>query len=158
MTTIAPADKTTLRHLNTILKNELTAINQYFLHAKILKHQGISKLAAKEYEESIDEMKHADRLSDRILMLGGVPNFQDLGKLHIGEHAEEMLQADMKMETKAIADLREAIAHTEELRDFVTADLLHEILNSEEGHYDWLRQQLDLIKAVGIANYLQSMM
>ncbi|MBI1275770.1 bacterioferritin [bacterium] len=153
---MANARGTIIKQLNGILKNELTAINQYFLHSKILSHQGYGKLATKEYEESIDEMKHADRIIARILYLGGLPNLQDLGKLMVGEHVEEMLKADHALEIKAIADLREAIALAEEDRDFVTADMLHEILASEEGHQDWLRQQLDFIANMGMANYLQS--
>ena len=142
--------------LNKILKNELTAINQYFLHARMLQHQGYAKLGAKEYEESIDEMKHADRLTSRILFLGGIPNLQDLGRLRIGENVKEMLECDKAMEDTAIADLRDAIATCEEHRDFVSADLLHAILESEEGHYLWLSQQLKHIADIGIANYLQS--
>lgn len=145
-----------IKHLNIILKNELTAINQYFLHSRILNHQGFAKLGAKEYEESIDEMKHADQVMARVLMLGGIPNLQDLGKLMIGENAQEMLESDKKMEEKAIADLREAIVYIEEQRDFVSADLLHAILQSEEGHHDWLRQQLAVIAAIGLEKYLQS--
>lgn len=148
--------KAVVKVLNTILKNELTAINQYFLHAKMLKHQGFAKLAAKEYEESIDEMKHADVLCDRILLIGGLPNLQDLGKLHIGETAAEMLEADLKLEQKAHKDLLDAIAVCEEEKDITSSNLLQDILKSEEDHYDWLRKQLDLIKVLGVENYLQT--
>ncbi len=148
-------DRQIITHLNTILKNELTAINQYFMHAKVMQYRGYDVLAAKTREESIDEMKHADTISDRILILGGLPNFQDLGKLMIGETVPEMLESDKKLEDKAIADLQEAIEYMEEKRDFVSADMLHEILISEEEHRDWLRKQLDLIEAMGLQNYLQ---
>lgn len=141
--------------LNIILKNELTAINQYFLHAKMLRHQGFTKLAAKEHEESIDEMKHADALAERILMVGGLPNFQDMGKLHIGETPAEMLKSDHDMEVKAIADLKAAIAVCDEQKDITSSNLLQDILKLEEDHKDWLRQQLDLIASLGEANYLQ---
>lgn len=146
----------TVTALNVILRNELTAINQYFLHAKMLKHQGYAKLAAKEYEESIDEMKHADRLTERILFLGGLPNFQDLGKLMIGETPLEMLKADYAMEVKAFEDLKNAHAVSEEEKDAVTTMLLEDIMKSEEDHRDWIRQQLEIIEAIGIQNYLQS--
>lgn len=143
-----------VKALNTILKNELTAINQYFLHAKILKHQGFEKLAGKEYEESIDEMKHADVIADRILLIGGLPNFQDLGRLFIGETPREMLEADLKLEEKAHKDLVEAIEICEAEKDITSSNLLQDILKSEEDHYDWLRKQLDLIKVLGVENYL----
>jgi bacterioferritin len=146
-----------ITHLNQILKNELTAINQYFLHSKTLKHMGYSQLAAKEWEESIDEMKHADKLIERILFLGGLPNLQDLGKLMVGETPKEMLEADHALEVKAIADLRAAIAEADDVsRDKITTQLLEEILASEEGHIDWLRQQLDLIRDLGEPLYLQT--
>lgn len=148
--------KAVVKALNTILKNELTAINQYFLHAKMLKHQGFSKLAAKEYEESIDEMKHADVISERILLIGGLPNLQDLGKLHIGEQPQEMLASDLKLEEKAHKDLVDAIAICEAEKDITSSNLLQEILASEELHYDWLRKQLDLITVLGVENYLQT--
>ena len=151
-------NKETVKKLNVILKNELTAINQYFLHAKMLKHQGFLKLAAKVYEESIDEMKHADALADRILMIGGLPNFQDMGKLHIGETAPEMLKSDYDMEIVAIADLKVAIATCEAEKDITSSNLLQDILQSEENHQDWLRQQLELIQSIGEQNYLQSQM
>lgn len=148
--------KAVIKALNTILKNELTAINQYFLHAKMLKHQGFSKLAEKEYEESIDEMKHADSISERILLIGGLPNLQDLGKLYIGETPVEMLASDLKLEEKAHQDLLVAIEVCEVEKDITSSNLLQEILASEEQHYDWLRKQLDLIKVLGVENYLQT--
>ncbi len=148
-------EKEIIRLLNGILKNELTAINQYFLHAKILEHQGFAALAKLEYEESIDEMKHADMVAQRILFLNGLPNFQELGKLHVGETMQEMLSADFDMEAKAIKDLKEAIAVTEAQNDFATADILHGILASEEKHYLWLQQQLTLIEKMGVENYAQ---
>ncbi len=149
-------DKKMISHLNTILKNELTSINQYFLHAKMLKHRGYHTLGDKEYEESIDEMKHADEIAQRILFLGGLPNFQDLGKLHIGETVREMLEADFEMEKGAIEDLRAALAHSDTVNDKGTEDLLQQILISEESHYLWLEQQLGLIRDLGEQNYLQS--
>ncbi len=148
--------KDVIRHLNIILKNELTAINQYYLHCKMLKHQGFAKLADKEYEESIDEMKHADQIAERILMIGGLPNFQDMGKLHIGETAVEMIKADYNMEVGAINDLKAAIIVCESEEDITSSNLLQDILESEEEHLDWLRKQLDLIKSLGEANYLQT--
>jgi bacterioferritin len=148
--------KAVVKALNGILKNELTAINQYFLHAKMLKHQGFAKLAEKEYEESIDEMKHADVISERILLIGGLPNLQDLGKLHIGEQPHEMLESDLKLEEKAHNDLLEAIAICEAEKDITSSNLLQDILASEELHYDWLRKQIDLIKVLGVENYLQT--
>lgn len=149
-------DPKIIEFLNRILKNELTAINQYFLHSKILKNFGYEKLAQKEYEESIDEMKHADILADRILYLGGFPNFQDLGKLMVGEDAKEMLESDLKMEINAIKDLQEATHYAEETKDYGTVELLSEILVSEEQHYLWLKQQLNVIEDIGVANFLQS--
>ena len=149
-------DKKLIAQLNTLLKNELTAINQYFLHAKMLEHTGYQKLAAKEREESIDEMKHAESISERILFLGGLPNLQDLGKLMIGETPKEMLESDFAMEKKNIPDLQETIAYAEEIRDYGTVELLSAILVSEEGHYLWLEQQLTLLEQMGEANYLQS--
>lgn len=149
-------DPKMIAHLNTILKNELTAINQYFLHAKILKNKGYEALAKKEYEESIDEMKHADILADRILYLGGLPNFQDLGKLLIGESVPEMLEADLQVELKAIPDLQEAIAYADDIRDYGSVELLSEILVSEEEHYLYLKQELGKIADMGEQNYLQS--
>lgn len=145
-----------VKALNVILKNELTAINQYFLHAKILKHMGFEKLAAKEYEESIDEMKHADVLCNRILLIGGLPNLQDLGRVLVGETPKEMLECDLKLEEKAHKDLAESIAICETEGDITSKNLLEDILASEELHYDWLRKQLDLIKTIGVENYLQT--
>lgn len=144
--------------LNTVLANELVAINQYFLHARILKNWGFEKLASKTYEESIDEMKHAEILNDRILFLEGLPNMQDLGKLHIGQTVKEILQCDLKLEQQAIPDLKEGIKIAEKAEDFVSRDMFQKILESEEEHYDWLETQLELLQKVGEANYLQSQM
>ncbi len=149
-------DTQMITHLNALLKNELTAINQYFLHSKMLGHRGYSNLAKKEYEESIDEMKHADQLAERILFLGGLPNLQDLGKLMIGESVKEMLEADFALEKKAIPDLKEAIAYADDTKDYGTVELLSAILTSEEEHYLWLQQQLTLLADMGEQNYLQS--
>lgn len=151
-------DPKIIEHLNLVLKNELTAINQYFLHAKILEDRGLAKLAAKEKHESIEEMGHADWLLDRILFLEGLPNMQDMDKLRIGEDVEEMLSCDLELEMVAIPALREAIAYCEGESDFVSRDLLHKILVNEEEHVDWLETQLGLIKDAGIQNYLQSQM
>ncbi len=151
-------DPKVIQFLNEALKNELTAINQYFLHSRMLRDWGVSELAKKEHDESIEEMHHADWLIERILFLEGLPNLQDLGKLHIGENTEEMLQCDLALEMRAIPDLRAAIAHCDSVRDFISTELLEDILESEEEHIDWLETQLSLIEKVGIQNYLQEKM
>lgn len=151
------SDATVIKHLNKALGNELIAINQYFLHSRMYQDWGLEKLAAKEYEESIDEMKHADQLMQRILFLEGLPNVQNLGKLMIGENTREMLECDLKLELIACPDLKEGIAYCESIGDFVSRDLLSEILSSEEEHIDFLEAQLTLIEKVGIQNYQQSM-
>jgi bacterioferritin len=151
-------DPKVIELLNAQLKNELTAINQYFLHYRMLKHWGLGKLAAKEYEESIGEMKHADRLMDRIFTLDGLPNLQDLGKLLVGEDTLEILQCDLTSERGAQATIKEGIAHSEAVRDYVSRDLLQGILEDTEEHIDFLETQIDLIGKVGIQNYLQSQM
>jgi len=148
-------DKKVIAHLNQTLKNELTAINQYFLHSRMYKEWGIKQLAEKEYEESLDEMKHADQLIERILFLEGLPNLQTLGKLRIGEHTHEMLQCDLDLEMEATSDLQEAIAYSEKTKDYVSRELFDSILKSEEEHIDWLETQLNLIDKMGIENYIQ---
>jgi bacterioferritin len=145
-----------IQYLNKILGNELVAINQYFLHSRMYKNWGLQALADHEYKESIDEMKHADKLTERILFLEGLPNFQDLGKLLIGENTQEVLKCDLQLEMKAIPDLRDAIAHCESVRDYISRELFEDILESEEEHVDWLETQLELIEKLGIQNYLQS--
>ena len=151
-------DPNIIRLLNAQLTNELTAINQYFLHARMYKHWGFDKLGKKEYDESIGEMKHADRLIDRILMLDGLPNLQALHKLLIGESAQEMLECDLKLERAAQVTVKEGIAAAEVAHDYVSRDLLLEILEDTEEHIEWLETQLELIGKVGIQNYLQSQM
>mgnify|MGYP001442370233 FL=1 len=151
-------DAQVIAHLNKVLLNELTAINQYFLHAKMLKSWGINKLGDHEYHESIDEMKHADKLIDRILFLEGLPNLQQLGKLYVGENVKEILECDLKMEHNAQPDLKDAIAHCESVRDYVSRELFAAILESEEEHIDWIDTQLELIEKIGIQNYIQSQM
>jgi bacterioferritin len=148
-------DPEVIRLLNVALKNELTSINQYFLHSRMLADWGLSELAKKEYEESIDEMKHADRLIKRILFLGGLPNLQDLGKLLIGENVREVLKCDLALEQQASVDLRIAIPHCEKVRDFVSRELFVHILENEEEHIDFLQTQFRLIEQMGIENYVQ---
>jgi len=149
-------DAKVLEYLNLQLKNELTAINQYFLHYRMLKNWGFDRLAKHEYEESIDEMKHADKLMDRILMLDGLPNLQDLGKLMIGESAVEILHCDLKLELGSVTVLKDGIAHCESVRDYVSRELLEDILEDTEGHVDHLETQIELVGKVGEQNWLQS--
>lgn len=151
-------DAAVIQHLQAQLKNELTAINQYFLHYRLLKHWGLGRLAAREREESIGEMKHADQLMDRILMLDGLPNLQDLGKLMIGEDVPEILGCDLKLEQAAQATIKDGIAHCESVRDYVSRDLLQGILDDTEEHIDFLETQIELLGKVGLQNYLQSQM
>ena len=149
-------DPTVIEHLNRVLKNELTAINQYILHSRIYKDWGLTQLGDYEFKESVDEMKHADSLIERVLFLEGLPNLQDIGKLRIGEHVAEMVQCDLDLELDAIPDLRAAIAYCEAHKDYVSRDLFDAILSSEEEHVDWLETQLGLIEKMGVENYLQS--
>ena len=151
-------DTKVIEYLNRVLKNELTAINQYFLHARMYKNWGLKQLDEHEFKESVDEMKHADMLIDRILFLEGLPNLQDIGKLKIGEHTREILECDLKLELEAIPDLREANEYCETAKDYASRELFEDILESEEEHVDWLETQLELIEKVGSENYLQSKM
>jgi bacterioferritin len=151
-------DPQVIQHLQAQLRNELTATNQYFLHYRILKHWGFEKLAKKEYEESIGEMKHADRLMERILMLDGLPNLQDLGKLLVGEDVPEIFDCDLRSERGAQATVKDGIAYCESVRDYVSREILEDILQDTEEHIDFLETQLDLLAKVGLQNYLQSQM
>lgn len=151
-------DARVIAFLNTVLGNELVAINQYFLHARMYKDWGLKELGDHEYHESIDEMKHADCLVERILFLEGLPNMQDLGKLMIGENTKEMLECDLKLEMKAHQDLKDAVQHSESVGDYVSRDLFQTIMESEEEHIDWLETQLGLIAKIGLQNYQQSKM
>ncbi|GLI96494.1 bacterioferritin [Sphingobium sp. BS19] len=148
-------DPKVIDYLNDVLKNELTAINQYFLHYRILNHWGVKKLAKFEYEESIDEMKHADKLAERILFLDGLPNFQLLGRLKVGENVEEILKSDLELEYEALPPLKDGIAYCESIRDYVTRDIFADILESEEEHIDTLETQFEMIERMGIQNYIQ---
>jgi bacterioferritin len=148
-------DPKVIELLNEALKNELTATNQYWLHYRMLDNWGVHKLAQFERSESIDEMKHADRLAERILFLDSLPNFQLLGRLHIGENVEEILKADLELEMEALTQLRGAIGHCEKVKDYVSRDLFSEILENEEEHVDTLEQQFEMIAAMGLPNYVQ---
>lgn len=148
-------DKTVIKHLNAVLKTELTAINQYFLHARTLRHWGVARLGGREYRQSLDEMKDADRLIERILFLDGLPNLQDLDKLLIGENVREILECDLRLETTGLGRLREAIAYCEETRDFGSRDLFADILEGEEGQVDFIETQLDLIDRIGLERYTE---
>ena len=149
-------DKKVIAYLNKVLTNELTAINQYFLHARMFRNWGLKKLDEYEYHESLDEMKHADKLINRIMFLEGLPNLQQLGKLYIGENVTEALKCDLKLEMEALPLLKEAIAHCEGISDYITRELLEDILESEEEHVDWIETQLELIERIGLQNYQQS--
>ena len=148
-------DQTVIQHLNAVLKNELTAINQYFLHARMLRHWGVSKLGDREYHQSLDEMKDADKLIERILFLDGLPNLQDLDKLLIGENVREILECDLRLEQAGVSRLREAIAYCEGVRDFVTRDLFSDMLDQEEGQVDFIETQFELIDRIGLERYIQ---
>ena len=147
-------DQTVIQHLNAVLKNELTAINQYFLHARMLRHWGVTKLGDREYHASLDEMKDADKLIERVLFLDGLPNLQDLDKLLIGENVREVLECDLRLEQAGLARLREAIAHCEGVRDFVSRDLFSDILEGEEEQVDFLETQFELIDRIGLERYI----
>ena len=149
-------DTTVLEYLNLALKNELTAINQYFLHSRMLGNWGMKRLEKHEYHESIDEMKHADKLIKRILFLEGLPNLQDLGKLYIGEDVKELIECDLRLEMEAVPLLKDAIKHSESVRDYVSRELFEDILESEEEHIDFLEEQLGLIEKMGLQNYVQT--
>ena len=151
-------DRKVIEFLNAVLRNELAAINQYFLHSRMYKDMGLTELADHEHAESLDEMKHADQLIERILFLEGLPNMQDVGKLRIGENPQEMLECDLQLELEALPELQDAIAWCEENRDYVSRELFDSILASEEEHVDWLETQLSLIESMGIRNYLQAKM
>jgi bacterioferritin len=151
-------DKKVIEHLNAVLTNELTSINQYFLHSRMFRNWGLEKLAHHEYEESVDEMKHADRLIGRILFLEGLPNLQQLNKLLIGENVEEALKCDLRLELGALPMLKEAVAYCETVQDYVSRELFEDILESEEEHVDWLETQAELIARIGIQYYTQSQM
>jgi bacterioferritin len=151
-------DKKVIEHLNKVLTNELTSINQYFLHSRMFDNWGLKRLAEHEHHESIDEMKHADKLIERILFLEGLPNLQQLNKLLIGENVEEILKCDLKLEMHAHPMLKDAIAHCEQVADYISRELFEDILESEEEHIDWLETQIDLVGKVGIENYTQSQM
>ena len=148
-------DDQVIQHLNDTLRNELTAVNQYWLHYRMLDNMGIARLAEFERHESIDEMKHADRLAERILFLEGLPNFQMLGRLRVGENVEEILRADLELEQEAVGQLKGAIAHCESVRDYVSRDLLADILENEEEHVDTLETQFVMIERMGLQNYIQ---
>ena len=151
-------ERKVIEFLNAVLRNELAAINQYFLHSRMYKDMGLTELANHEHEESLDEMKHADQLIERTLFLEGLPNLQDIGKLRVGQNPREMIECDLKLELDAVPVLKDAIAWCEECRDFVSRDVFDSILASEEDHIDWLETQLDLIDKMGIENYLQAKM
>jgi len=148
------ADPKVIEYLNTQLTNELTAINQYFLHARTLRHWGVTRLGKHEYDESIEEMRHADWLIERILFLDGLPNVQRLNQVLVGQSVEEILKADLTLEEKAMQDLREGIAYCESVRDYISRDLLRRILDNEEEHIDFLERQFDLIRQIGIERYI----